>query len=368
MAFIQLNYTVKNYAKQINKDDFSSYVLGVDIGGTNTNLGVAGIKNNRPALLLSINFKSREINSFTLLVKETLEYTKKQHGIKINHACIGAAGIVSVNQNFADLTNIEWDVNTDKLLQETALQSAFIINDFQAIGYGINLLNQNNTNDIFKVRDVANLNDPSKATKAILGAGTGLGKSILIYDEQLNVYIPISSEGGHSDFPAQNDFEFKLLEFIKNLSNFSEPVCYEELLSGRGIESIYLYLKQSSSKETGYSKEIEEAADKAALISKYRPVDDTCKEAFQLFARFYGRCAKNFVLDTMATGGLYIAGGIASKNKDIFLSNEFLDEFENAYQRDDVLKQTPIYVIMNYDVSLYGACFAAMYKNLEEII
>jgi len=345
VIFIQLNYTVKNYEKKINKDDFSSYVLGADIGGTNTNLGVAGIKNNRPTLLFSINFKSQELNSLTL-----------------------AAGVVSVNQNFADLTNVEWNVNTDELLQETTLQSAFIINDFQAIGYGINLLNQNNTNDIFKVRDVTNLSDSSKTTKAILGAGTGLGKSILIYDKHLNAHIPIPSEGGHGDFSAQNDFELKLLKFIKDLRDFSEPVCYEELLSGRGIESIYLYLKQNSNRETSYSKEIEKATDKAALISKYRTIDDACKETFQLFTRFYGRCAKNFVLDTMATGGLYIAGGIALKNKDIFLSNEFLDEFENAYQQDDVLKQTPIYVIMNYDVSLYGACFAAMYKNLGEII
>ena len=97
MIFIQLNYTVKNYEKKINKDDFSSYVLGIDIGGTNTNLGVAGIKNNRPTLLFSINFKSRELNSIVLAVKETLDYTKKQHGIEINHACIGAAGVVSVN-------------------------------------------------------------------------------------------------------------------------------------------------------------------------------------------------------------------------------------------------------------------------------
>ena len=368
MIFIQLNYTVKSHSKQINKDDFSSYVLGVDIGGTNTSLGVAGIKNNRPLLLFSINFKSQELDSLTIAVKETLEHAKKQYGIEINHACIGAAGVVSANQNIADLTNVEWDVNTDELIQKTALRSAFVINDFQTIGYGINLLNQNNTNDIFKVREATNLSDPPKTTKAILGAGTGLGKSILIHDGHLNAYIPIPSEGGHSDFPAQNDFEFKLLEFIKNLSNFSEPVCYEELLSGRGIESIYLYLKQNSNTKTSCSKEIEKATDKAALISKYRTIDDTCKKTFQLFTKFYGRCAKNFVLDAMATGGLYIAGGIASKNKGIFLSNEFLDEFENAYQRNDILKQTPIYVIINYDVSLYGACFAAMYKNLEEII
>ena len=67
----------------------------------------------------------------------------------------------------------------------------------------------------------------------------------------------------------------------------------------------------------------------------------------------------------MATGGVYIAGGIASKNKEIFSSKEFIGEFENAYRRSDVLVNTPIFVIENYDVSLYGACFAAMCHLLQ---
>jgi len=82
-----------------------------------------------------------------------------------------------------------------------------------------------------------------------------------------------------------------------------------------------------------------------------------------LFTLFYARCAKNFALNTLATGGLYIAGGIASKNKKIFTSKIFKDEFENAYRRADVLKSIPISIIVNYNVSLYGACFAAMYQS-----
>jgi glucokinase len=59
---------------------------------------------------------------------------------------------------------------------------------------------------------------------------------------------------------------------------------------------------------------------------------------------------------------LYIAGGIAAKNKEIFLSKEFTIEFENTHRRTEFLKTVPISVIVNYDVSLYGACYAAMYK------
>ncbi len=81
----------------------------------------------------------------------------------------------------------------------------------------------------------------------------------------------------------------------------------------------------------------------------------------RLFAKFYARCAKNFVLDCLATGGLYIAGGIAPKNTESFMEKEFLDEFTCAYQRSHVLENIPIYIIVNYDVGLYGAFVAAMH-------
>ena len=123
-------------------------------------------------------------------------------------------------------------------------------------------------------------------------------------------------------------------------------------------------MKQSKRfEDSKYSNEIEKSTDKAEAIAKYKKVDHLCAETFRLFTRFYGRCAKNFVLDSLATGGLYIAGGIASKNKEIFSTDIFISEFENVYRYSKYLKETPIYVILDYDISLKGACFAAMYKS-----
>ena len=344
--------------------NYNSYVLGVDIGGTNTSIGVAGIKDDKVVLLFSLHFKTRDLSSVSSAIKETIDYAKKQN-ISISHACVAAAGVVSSSEDFADLTNVDWDVDTDQIIKDTGLDSVFIINDFQAIGYGINLLDHSNHADVF-VAKKAEKNDFSKATKAIIGAGTGLGKSILFYDKGMNAYIPLPSEGGHGDFPAQNSFELGLLGFLKKERGFDEPVCYEELLSGRGVEGIYMFLRKLKNVESKVSKEIDCADDKAEIIFKNKNVDETCRETFRLFSCFYGRCAKNFVLDTMSLGGLYIAGGIASKNKDIFTSDVFLDEFLNAYQRKDVLERTQISVIMNYDVSLYGACFAAMLRGYKK--
>ena len=358
------DFTIKNFNEIMLKTKFSSYVMGVDIGGTNTNLAIAGIQNKRPMLLFSLNFKSKEIPSLSPAVNETITYAKENHDIDIDIACIGASGVVSSSQEYAELTNVQWNVNIKEVIENSSLKTAYIINDFQTIGYGINFLDYNNKKDILPVK-TGQMN--KTATKAILGAGTGLGKSILTYDKYLNAYVPIPSEGGHSDFPAQNSFEIELLHFIKKLRNIQQQISYEELISGRGIESIYSFLQQKETyKSTQYTKEIQEAQDKAPLISRYKDLDETCKETFQLFAKFYARCAKNFVLDSLATGGLYIAGGIATKNLDLFTSKNFIDEFEKSHQRENILKQTPIYIITNYDVSLYGACFAAIHKKINE--
>jgi glucokinase len=358
-----MEYIIKNYKKESINDEFSDYVLGIDIGGTNTNLAIAGIKDKKTYLLYSHNYKTDKLDSIIPAIDNILTFTKNEYNIEIDFACIGAAGIVSSSNDFVKLTNANWSISSNEIKNRTSLNSVYIINDFQAIGYGLNLLSSENKEDICTIRQ-NNINlDESKPAKAIIGAGTGLGKSILNYDSNFNAYIPIPSEGGHSDLPVKNDFEIKLVDFVKKLRNISQPLSYEEVLSGRGIESIYLFLRSLEKfNVTQYTNEIDESIDKTPLISKYRNIDETCKETFQLFTRFYARCAKNFVLDTLSRGGLYIAGGIASKNRDIFSSDEFINEFENAFNRTDLLKDIPISVIVNYDVSLYGACYAAMYK------
>ena len=364
-----MNYDYETKLIDINSLnlDFSSYVLGVDIGGTYTNFGIAGIKNKKPILLFSLKFTSKELESLTPAIIQTLNYAKNEHNIDVYDACIGAAGVVSPTKNFADLTNVNWNVSTNEIIKNTSLKNAFIINDFQAIGYGINLLDHSNKNDIFQVRPETNKKYITHQNRAIIGAGTGFGKCILFYDHHLKAYIPNSSEGGHGDFPIYDDFEQRLINFIEKEKKDSFPVCYEDVLSGNGIESIYNFLTQYKKYQPSeYQNLIKNSIEKASLISKYGKIDELCKETFQYFTKFYGRCAKNFVLDTLATGGLYIAGGIASKNSDIFQTDEFLFEFENSQKRKGVLRKIPIYVIMNYDVSLYGTCFAAMYKKTNK--
>jgi glucokinase len=362
------SYEVRPHASSTDQGGYTFYVLGVDIGGTHTNCGIAGIIQNKPQLLVSLHFKSHQLSSILSALKETLDYAKNTFSIDITTACFASAGVVSPDNMSAELTNVPWNIALDDLLRNTSLRTACIINDFQAIGYGINLLDPSKEDDLIQIKKgTTEAMKEGSYTKAIIGAGTGLGKSILIYDATLKSYLPLPSEGGHGNFPITSEDELQLTRYIQKKKNLRHPVSYEDILSGGGIEHVYAYLReQKHFANTRYSEEIERSPEKAPLISRYRHEDPTCRETFRLFALFYGRCAKNFVLDTLSEKGLYIAGGIAAKNRDIFFSEEFLSEFENAHTHADILRNTPIYVITNYDVSLYGSCLAAMQKQLSE--
>ena len=355
-----LDYKFNKLIDIFDKNNFYDFVLGVDLGGTFTKICIAGIKDSKPSLLFTYDFETKKLDSLNPAINQVLNHVKEKFDFKVDNACIGAAGVISKEKNFADLTNVSWNIDLREIINQTTLKKAFIINDFEAVGYGINLLDKN---DILNITP-GNKPDEFRLTKAVIGAGTGLGKSILYFNERINGYIPLQSEGGHSDLPVYNDFELKLLEFIKKSNKISQPVCYEEVLSGRGLVNIYNFLKSQNISEKNFVfDEIDKSIDKPVLISEYKNIDETCKKTFELFTRFYGRCAKNFVLDSMATGGLYIAGGIAIKNKEIFSSEYFFEEFISADKRSDILKQIPIYVITNHNVGLYGVCFAAICKK-----
>ena len=361
-----LHYNVKTFKENISTKDYTDYVLGADIGGTHTNISVAGVKKSMPEVLYSLLFNTSELDSIMPAINQTLKYGKENYDINVKYGCFAAAGIVSHNQDFASLTNSLLKIDTNLILKETDLEDSFVINDFQAIGYGLNVINEENSKDILTIKGKNRKDDYQNKTKALIGAGTGLGKCILVYDDNKNFYRPLPSEGGHSDIPVYDHLGMKLLTYIKNRHNRSKPVNYEDLLSGQGLENIYFFIQNSEKiKPTKYTKEIASSKDKPALISEYRNVDETCKKTFELFTLFYARCAKNFVLDALSVGGLYIGGGIASKNTDIFNSKKFLNEFINADKRDDFLKKVPIYIIKNYDISLHGSCFAAISKYLR---
>jgi glucokinase len=333
------------FKRNVNPSNYTSFILGGDIGGTNTRLAIAGNKNNKPEMLFSLIFPTP--TNIIKALQYTINYAREEHNINIKRACLGVAGRVSSDRNNAKLTNANITLQTKNIFQKTKLKT-FLINDFEAVAHGIHVLKKKDYTLIKK-------GTTKSGTRIVLGAGTGLGKAIL----PNNSLTPLPSEGGHSDLPMHTKNELKLVHYIHKQHKLKSPVSYEDVLSGRGITNIYTYLKAKYPR-TKYTAIISKASNKQKpyLITKYMN-DPACKATMQVFTQLTARCAKNFTLDTLATQ-VYLAGGIIAEHAKLFKSAIFKKEFENTHKQSQILKATPVYIITNTNVGLYGACFAAI--------
>ena len=346
-----MQYAKKEY-KKFNKNIYSDFILATDIGGTNSSFGFFAIKKNISELIAGFNFKSNEMKNLHNAVNEVLNSIGQNYRIRIAKACFGVAGVVSNGNKQARITKLNWNLSSKKIAKETGLKKIKFINDFEAIGYGINIIKKNQYITIKKGIKIP------KSNILVIGAGTGLGKTLLVYDEEKKNYKPIASEAGHMDFPAQTEDEIRLIEFVKRRNKIRQNVSYEQVLSGPGLKNIYLYLRKSGKfRNTKYAKEIGKSSCNPELISKYRKNDETSKAAFGIFRNNYAKFARDMALDSLSSGGIFIAGGIAPKNMDI-LGSKFIKIFGQSNDRAYILKRMPIKLISDQSIGLLGAGLA----------
>jgi hypothetical protein len=82
-------------------------------------------------------------------------------------------------------------------------------------------------------------------------------------------------------------------------------------------------------------------------------------ETLDAFVAAYGAEAGNLALRTMATGGVYVGGGIAPKILPALKAGGFLDAFRAKAPMDEFLKAVPVFVILNRAAGLLGAAVHA---------
>lgn len=335
----------------------NNYSMVGDIGGTNSNFGFFLLDDDTFKLIFSVHVKSKLITDFALLVEDILMYVKQKYQISVVRSGFAVAGVVSKTLSHSKLTNLNLVVDSAEVLAKTGLQCSFVVNDFAVIGYGLELINP---------KDLVLVNRGQSrpyANKAILGAGTGLGKCIMSWNNNAGRYIPIPSEGGHADFALHNQLEFDLVAYVKEQELWYCSVSWEDLLSGYGIERMYKFFRTrnhsipSAASMGGRGPHPDE-------IFNSRMEDDHAWRTFELYTRIYARCAKNFALEALALGGIYITGGIAAKNLPLFELPVFMEEFIDCGKHQELLGKIPIYVITDYNISLYGA---AHYMKLESM-
>lgn len=326
-------------------------ILAGDIGGTNTRLGLFEKDSEghlRPGIIEV--FSSRAFESLERIV-ETFVQT---HKASVRYAAFGVPG--PVREGEAETSNLPWLVQAGRLSSVLDLKRVDLINDLESTAFGIAELG---------AEDFVILNEGSperSGNEALIAAGTGLGEAGLTWEG--HHYRPFPSEGGHVDFGPRNDLELDLLRYLQR---DLDHVSYERVLSGPGLVNIYCFLRDSGrSEESEGEREEVWTMDPAASISrlglegKYA----LCEEALRLFVQIYGAETGNMALKILATGGVFVGGGIAPKIVSKLREPLFMQAFAAKGRMQELLESIPVRVIMNDLAALLGAARVAAHGGV----
>ncbi len=327
-------------------------ILAGDIGGTTTTLALFARRAEPPGFVhepIRVEvFASRAGESFDELVRGFCA----RHRPPLVAGCIAVAG--PVRDNRCRATNLPWTIDGAGLARAVGLDELTLVNDLEAVGYGIDLLS---TDELCELQAGAS---GAAGNRAVIAAGTGLGEAGLFRDGA--AYRPFATEGGHADFAPRDELEFALLT---ELQQEHGHVSWERVVSGPGLAGLYRFLRRRGEippdgEPPGLAAALERG-DPAAVIAQYAAsgASRLCARALDLFVGCYGAEAGNLALKTMATGGLYIGGGIAPKHLDRLASATFLEPFRAKGRMRPLLEAIPVRVILNDRCGLLGAARSA---------
>jgi glucokinase len=319
-------------------------LLAGDIGGTKTSLAVFSSEAGPRAPLTEITFTSADYSSLEELVRAFLT----QVPWKVDGASFGVAGPVVSGR--AKITNLPWAIDEAHLRKALKLPSVRLLNDLAAIAHAVPILEPGDLHTLNPGRS-----EP-RGTRAVIAPGTGLGEAFLAWEGSR--YRAYASEGGHVDFAPTDALELELLRYL--LERY-EHVSYERVCSGIGIPNIYSFLNQSGrAKEPAWLKEQLASAPDATPIIVDAALDEKrpcaiCTETLNVFIRILGAAAGNLALSVLATGGIYLGGGIPPRILPLLRNERFLQAFTSKGRMSKLLARVPVQVILNPKSALLGA-------------
>jgi glucokinase len=320
-------------------------ILAGDIGGTNARLAYFQPQNGHLRLLSERVFPSREHSELGEIVTQFLS----DSGGHPESACFGIAG--PVRNGRVETSNLPWVVEQSRLAKQIHLPATLLINDLEASAWGIGALDEG---DLVSLNRVSG---PAVGNQAVIAPGTGLGEAGLFWDGSRHHVF--ACEGGHTDFGPQGDLQIELVRFLK--ARFGH-VSYERILSGPGLVNVYEFLRDCGcAKQSAEFEAALKQGDPAAVISRaaIAGTEALAEKALDLWISVYGAEAANLALKAMATGGLFLAGGISPKILTKLKGPAFMTAFVDKGRLRPLLESIPVQVITNDKAGLLGAARCA---------
>jgi glucokinase len=326
-------------------------ILAGDIGGTNTRLALCERNGQGFRVISEDKFSSAGYSGLEVIIENFFDGKSTD----VERACFGIPG--AVTGEIIELPNLPWAIDSNSIRQRFGIKELGLINDLEANAYGLCELEE---------KDFAVLNEGIKSptgNAAIISAGTGLGEAGMHFEEAMKIRHPFASEGGHTDFAPRNELEIELLRYL--LAKF-ERVSVERVLSGQGLQNIYEFLRDSGriSAPDWLADEILKADDIPAIISRHGLAGNSeiCVVALNIFVSIYGAEAGNLALKMLATGGVFLGGGIAPKILPKLKETAFMNSFRAKGRMSQLLEMIPVRVVLNDKAALLGAAHFAFYQ------
>ncbi len=324
-------------------------LLAGDIGGTKTVLALFEEQGKSEFAHHPVHeavFPSSRYTSLEAIISEFLA----EQSVTVHGASFGVAGPVVNNQ--AQVTNLPWLIDGHAIEASFGF-SAHLLNDLEAIANAVPHL---------KANDVVTLNEGSAEPHgaiAVIAPGTGLGEAFLVWDG--NAYQSHPSEGGHAAFAPTSPRQIAMLAYWqKKLGHVS----YERLCSGMGVPNLYQYLRDSGVYEEPdwLREQLAAAPDKTPIIIQTAVARkcELCIATLELFMEILGDEAGNLALKVLATGGVYIGGGIPPRILPQLQNSGFMSLFTRKGRFKEMMARMPVHVIRNPKVALHGAAYEAI--------
>lgn len=320
-------------------------ILAGDVGGTHTRLALFEVESGKFVSRVEEIYPSRQSKS----LEEIIDIFLKAHPAKLDCAAIGIAGPIRNGRCVA--TNLPWVVDVKVITSRIGIANVALLNDLEANAYGIATLLPEDFAIIYP--GAAN----AEGNIGVVSAGTGLGKAGMYFDG--TDHHPFATEGGHSSFSPENELEAELYEFLA--SRYGH-VSWERVLSGPGLVNIFEFLRDEKGAEV--PRDLAEAmktGDAAAAISKaaIAGAPEICVKALDMFVRAYGAECGNFGLNILASGGIYLGGGIPPRILPKLRDGAFVEAFLAKGRMRPLLEAIPVRVILNDNAALRGAARGA---------
>lgn len=318
-------------------------LLAGDIGGTKTVLALYSPEQGPHRPLVKETFPSKAYSSFESLVRTFLN---KNNAYQVTHGAFGVAG--PVVQDRARITNLSWVMEEEQLAATFELEWVHLLNDLEAIATAVPILPEEH------LTQLNHANATPRGAIGVVAPGTGLGEAFLVWAD--GRYRAHPSEGGHVDFAPADEVQRALLAY---LAPRMEHVSYERVCSGLGIPNLYAFFRDTNrySEPVWLRDELVGANDQTPIIVRTAQENGAqiCTATLELFIDILAREAGNLALKILATGGIYLGGGIPPRILQQLQESRFMEVFAAKGRFRNLLVDIPVFVIEEGQTALLGA-------------